>query len=181
MPRSQSDPADQIVADRIVPDTFDHGDERLLRESLYEIRPGCIDIHHPRRDPDVGKPAAGEEGVHFPSDKGISAHPFLQGDKAMDGFIRLTASRIEISRTMVPLDDRDGPAGFEDLFEACQCQGGIMEVFEDEANKYMVERLFAERGDGRYRPARMSRSTIRPADTRDLASEEGLWQSNRWT
>ena len=48
---------DQVHLQSVIPDAFDHRNDRLVNKTLHELRTGLIDIHHLGLNPHLGEPS----------------------------------------------------------------------------------------------------------------------------
>ena len=80
-------------------------------EAVSKRRVPAIGVNGARRHGDVRQAGPGEQRVKAPADHRVPAGMPLQRDLAADRVPRGVAVRVEVGRTVVTLDDRDGPAG----------------------------------------------------------------------
>jgi hypothetical protein len=81
----------------------------------------------------------------FPSDEGVTSHPGLEIDEALDNGPGGTTLRVEKGRAVIPLDNGDGPSRPQHIFQVPESKEGISQVFEEEADKDMVKTLRGKR------------------------------------
>ena len=85
------------------------------------------------------EPRRGEEGIELPADTWIPTGISLEALKSEDCVRCMPALGVEECRSMVPLDDGQGSAGFQDLSQRLEGNQGGLEVFENKKDEDMVE------------------------------------------
>jgi len=125
----------------LIPDTLDHGSERLPCKTARQVRSRPVDVDLPWRDVYVPESCRREERIEFPANPGISPHFPLEFLEAADTIVRMRAPGIEKGGSMVSFDDSQCSALCEDSSHGGECSGWIPEMFEDKTEKNMVEHL----------------------------------------
>ena len=123
---------------------FDHCGERLPCKPLHQIRTTIVGVNQPGGH--KGFPEAGpdHERVQLPADISVSPGIGLNPDLTLDRLPGGVAVRIETGGPMVPFDGGQGSTILENPSQFHQGPQGIGHMFQNEADKDMVERTAPE-------------------------------------
>src|SRR5437667_6566437 len=121
---------DDAGRERFLPHGFHHPRERFPRETVHQIRCRRVNVDDARCHARRLIACLHEQRIQLPADTGISAGPPLELHLTGDRPVRDLGVRMEVRRTVISLEDRDGPTELEQLLHQLQRCDWIGEVFE---------------------------------------------------
>src|SRR5882762_10125426 len=108
---------DDIGLNRGFTNTLNHRGERLPGKAVDEVGSARIDIHHAWRDVNCFQTCLDHKWIELPANQRIASRQPLQLDQTLDCHSGCAAIGVEVSRSVVTLDDGHGATSFEQPLE----------------------------------------------------------------